>query len=258
MLCASRRLAACALAALGSALALPACDTAPALPPLLPEPPAIAAFFLTPAAFTLPGDAAEAQIPLGLSVEVADPAGNGVEVRYYVRRQGADDLVAEGVMAPALDDTYAATTTLTLPRGATGLYAVTVLATDPEGRIGDRAVGTIRFEHEPLGGPLITGVEFPEIVTRPATFEVVVEVTDLDGLENLAVVELRTSTGQAFPMRDDGGGNTGSGDDAAGDGRFTVALGIGEGSPPGAYAFTVFARDVEGQEAELPISVTVE
>ncbi len=249
--------------ALGSTLALAACDTAPGVPPLVPEPPTLAGFVLSPEAFALDGSAAEAQIPLTLAATVEDPAGAGVVVRYYVRRQGADDLVAEGTLEPSVGDqgpsTHYAATTLTLPRGATGLYTVTVLATDPEGRIGDRAVGTLRFTHESLGPPTVSAVEFPATLARPATFNVVAAVSDPDGPENLVAVELRAPSGQAFPLRDDGSGSSGTGDETAGDGRFTVGLGIGEGNAPGVYRFVVVARDVEGQMS-VPdsIAITVE
>jgi hypothetical protein len=266
MLCASRRptpvvIVALVVAALAT---LAACDTAPGAPAVLPEPPALAGFAVSPDTFFLAGGAAEAAIPLVLSGAVTSPGGGPVTVRYLARRQGDDTLAVEGAVAVAAAGAFQAADTLRLPRGASGLYLVEAVAEGADGRAGGRAAALVRFAIEPLGPPVIGEVTLtPPTVTPPATgsadVRVVATVTDPDGRANLGYVALQPAGGGPQLPLSDGGPVSQSGDATAEDGRYTVTLEIGAGAEPGQYPFEVVARDREGLVATpFPVTITVE
>ncbi|HLA64638.1 MAG TPA: hypothetical protein VK610_09445 [Rhodothermales bacterium] len=253
-----------ALLALVVPLVLAACDTAPGAPALVPEPPGLADFAVSPDSFRLEGAAPEAVIPLVLTGSVTTPGGAAAQLRYLVRRQGDDTLTVSGEVDVFTAGAFTAQEELRLPRGASGAYIVEAVAVSG-GRIGGRASGLFHFRIDPLGPPVVEGVELdPAVVTAPASgsarLRIVATVSDPDGRANLGYVTLR-QTGTEGPLLplSDGGSVTGSGDDTARDGRYTVTLQIGAGSPPGQYGFEVLAADREGLEATpFPFTVTVQ
>ncbi|MFV1980721.1 MAG: hypothetical protein ACC655_06170, partial [Rhodothermia bacterium] len=76
-------------------------------------------------------------------------------------------------------------------------------------------------------------------------------VDDPDGLGNIASVVARVPNGQTFEMLDDGGEGSDSGDEVAGDGRYTVTFDAPEGTPAGTVQFEFQAFDRQGQESNI-------
>jgi hypothetical protein len=130
------------------------------------------------------------------------------------------------------------------------LYSLIVYATDQQTAVSNQVRGLI--EYQLLGGepPVILSVEGPESITPPAIWSYVAEVTDPDGLGNIARVEART-LGQTFEMLDDGGEGSDSGDEVADDGRFTVTFEVPEGTEPTTAQFQFQAFDRQGNESEI-------
>ena len=242
---------------------LAGCDEAPGPPALVSAPPAVSDLQLTPSTFEYTGDADTVQVPLQLSVAV--DAGDGVSsVRYVVRRQFESGVLAEGELAPA-DGRYAGTTSFAVARGAVGLYIVTVTAFGAGG-VGNEATALLHYAAEDRGPPVVTGASVnPNPVVAPSDFTVSAQVSDPDGLANVARVVL-SSGGAEFALCDDGNeGSCGlggtdlpspSGDAAAGDGRFSRKFSVPAGSGTGDIGFTVQAFDRAGQASE-PVQLIV-
>lgn len=232
---------------------LAACDnTAPGLPPADARP-SVTAFALTPDTDSLGTDAPTASVPLQLAMTVA---GEGpVRVRALVRYAGTDTLVAN-VAQSVEPGPVTLDVPITLPRGATGDYAVTVTTEGPDRRAGDGAAGVFRFRASDLGPPTVTAVEAPASVRRPtssanvARLRVVVTAIDPDGRENLAVVLLEQPGVGVIGQLSDRGRADGSGDATANDGRYTGDLQIPAGFPVGTYTLNALAVDRAGQFSE--------
>ncbi|HYE95424.1 MAG TPA: hypothetical protein VD962_04395 [Rubricoccaceae bacterium] len=239
------------------------CDDTPGVRDPFGRPPIITAFTFSPEEFLLDESAPQAEIPVTVEATVSAADGAPPTVRYLVRPEFGSAPVAEGTLTRGANNRWTAAFTLTLDRGATGLYAVVVYAIGADGREGDRATGLLRFTATSLGPPVVENVEHPETVTRPATFNIVATVSDPDGRSNISRVELRQpgeepGTSQ-FLLRDDGGAGSNSGDEVAGDGRFTIRVQVTEDNAPGVYAFEVQAFDRTRQASNVfPISITVE
>lgn len=237
------------------------CDNAPGLPDLISDPPRLANFTLTPQEFVYTGDDPVAQIPLEVGVDVQGPA-SGAEVRYVVRPQFGTEVLAEGTLASTGGGRFEASTTLEVPRGETGLYVVTVTVSNDRGAVGNLVTGLLRFTAESLGPPVIEAVDFPATVTRPAAGEdpvpipIVATVTDPDGQSNISRVVVRTQGGGEFELRDDGGAGSNSGDQTAGDGRYTVTFQVESTNSPGPNVFTLQAFDRSGQASD-PVEITI-
>jgi hypothetical protein len=241
-----------------------ACETTPGAPAILPEPPALDGFAVSPDSFHLVGAAATASIPLTISGTVTSPVGGVVTVQYLVRRQGSQATALEGTFEVTAAGPFQATDTLSVPRGASGLYVVDAIAVGRDGRGGGRASDLFRFIIDPLGPPTVVDVVLdPTVVVLPASgttdLRVVATVADPDGLENLGYVSLQPQGGgPQLPMSDAGSVGQ-SGDVTAGDGRYTVTLEVAAGTPPGQYPFEVVARDREGLEAPpFPVIIVVQ
>jgi len=260
-----RRLAV-VLTALG--LALAACDDGPGVPDPFAPPPTLSAFAFTPLQFALDTDAPTAEIPLSMSVQVSNPGGGALEVRYFVRPEFGTETLAEGVLSPAGGGRCAASTTLSIPRGETGVFVVTVTVASADGRVGNLVTGLLEFTAESLGPPVIEEpVEYPSTVAIPAAgedptlFQIVARVTDPDGQQNISRVVVRPEGGTEREMLDDGGFDekgepTNSGDETANDGRYTITFQVPSGSPAGPLDFTIRATDRSGQQSE-PVTITI-
>ena len=122
--------------------------------------------------------------------------------------------------------------------------------------------GLMRFSAESLGPPVIDDVEFPATVTRPADGQppvpipIIATVSDPDGPSNVSAVRIAAENGASFDMRDDGGAGSNSGDETAGDGRYTVTFQIESTNKPGDAPFTIQAEDRSGQESD-PVDITI-
>jgi hypothetical protein len=254
------------LAAALVATALAACDDGPGPPPLDRAPPTVSDLQLTPRTVDYTGAEPVVQVPLQLSVAVDEGSG-GVTARFVVRRPFAPGALAEGLLTPA-DGRYAGAATLELPRGAVGDYVVTVVASGTGG-VGNEATALLRFSSTSFGAPALdaAGVD-PNPVPVPGAFTVAADVSDPDGLANVARVVL-ASGGAEFQLCDDGNfGACGfggvdlpgpSGDAAAGDGRYSRRFQVADGTPPGEVGFTVQAFDRIGEaSAAVPLTVTLQ
>ncbi|MDX1438707.1 MAG: hypothetical protein R3284_02285, partial [Rubricoccaceae bacterium] len=211
-------------------LVLQACDTAPGVSDTVANPPSLSELSFSPLEFFYTGGNDTAQIPLELSARVTNPGGGAITVQYFVRAQFATETIAEGVLSAAGNGMYAASETLSVARGATGLYVITVTIVGNDGAVGNEVTGLLNFTAESLGPPVIDDVDFPSTVVRPAEGQppvpvpIVATVSDPDGPSNINAVRISTAGGATFDMRDDGGANSNSGDETAGDGRYTITF----------------------------------
>jgi hypothetical protein len=245
---------------------LAACDDAPGPPALLPEPPQILDLEVSPLNFNYTGTDPTVTIPLTLSAAV-DEGDGGVTVRFVVRRQFEGGALAEGTLAPS-GDRYTATASFEVERGDVGLYVVTAVAVG-EGGVGNEATALVRYTAADLGRPVVAGASAtPNPVPRGESFTITAEVTDPDGLANIARVVLENG-GAEFQLCDDG--NSGvcgfggtdfpspSGDAKPGDGRFSRRFSTSEDQEPGPFEFTVRAYDLAGQVSDpFPLTVIVQ
>ncbi|RMF55696.1 MAG: hypothetical protein D6746_13365 [Bacteroidetes bacterium] len=252
---------------------LAGCDTVPG-PRDVGTPPHVFDFSFSPQRIAfeqLPPGQIEgdvARVPLSLRVTVRDDDGDLEEVRYLIRPPLSDaEVLDTGVMAPVGNGVYAAETQLTLARSAVGTYTVLVVAADAAGHLSNQVRGELTFEATGRP-PVIEAVEMPERVTRPGPGEepvlipIVATVTDPDGLENIARVEMEVVPGgSVFFLCDDGGegacnAGASSGDAEAGDGRFTITIQLTSDNAPGETTFRFRAIDRSGLESE-PVERTI-
>ncbi len=269
-------LATAGLCLLGGVLA--GCDSAPGPPSPDQRPPVLFDFDFSPRSVVfeqLPPDQVAGdlvRVPLELSVAARDLDGDLESVRFLVQPPfSGTETVAAGEMTPAGEGRFTATATVEIPKSDVGVYSVIVFAVDRAGQMSNQARGTFAFEAtgEP---PVIEEVELPERVTRPAPGEdpvlipIVATVSDPDGLANVARVEMEVvSAGIVLQLCDDGGDgacNTGfgsSGDETAGDGRFTLTIQLDSSNAPGETTFEFRAIDRAGLESEtVTRTITVE
>ena len=256
-----------AAACLTAALVLTACDEVPGDTDPFAAPPTLSDFQFTPLEFALDTEAETAQIPIAMDVFVSNPAGGPVEVRYFVRAEFGSETLLEGALASAGGGRFTGDATLAVPRGETGFYVITVTAANPEGRVGNTVSGLLRFTAQSLGPPVIEAVDFPATVTippeggDPVPVPIVATVTDPDGPRNINRVEIQTlvegvPTGPTFQLRDDGGFDSNSGDEAANDGRYTITFQVESTNSPGDNVFRIRAIDRAGEVSD-PVDITI-
>ncbi len=255
--------AACAAVLLATGLA--ACDSAPGLPAEGVRP-AVTAFAVSPTRDSLATAAPVARIPLTVDATIS---GEGrVAVRVLVRyaeasrRSGVDSLVAD-TLVRVEPGALRLVLPLALPRGATGDYAVALTTAGADGRTGGGASGTFRFRAASLGPPAVSGVTAPTSVARTppgsAPFQISALVSDPDGLANVATVVLTDEAGGIIvELYDEGRAGRSRDDATAGDGRYTVTIGIPPGFAAGSYTLAVVAIDRAGmQSAPAPFTFVV-
>ena len=249
------RSAAFLFGALGLIVSLSGCDSAPGAGDLIPNPPTLSDFSFTPLEFEHTGSGDTAQIPLQIGVTVANPAGGGLTVDYFVRRQFNDALVAQGMLSGAAGGgRYVGGETVSVPRGEIGMYVITVTVVDDRGNVGNIVTGLLRFASENLGPPVITEIDGPAEFTPPGQLRLIAVVADPDGLGNIASVVVTTPTGDPFAMFDDG---LSLGDEVAEDGRYTATFDV-PSATPGDQTFTFVATDNFGAESvEVSFTVTI-
>ncbi|HEX8299523.1 MAG TPA: hypothetical protein VF594_10235 [Rubricoccaceae bacterium] len=253
------------IAALAALLLVAACDSAPGLPDEGVRP-SVTAFALSPAQDSLETTALTATVPLAIEATLA---GEGrISVRVLVRYSGTprvqnvDSLVADTLVTVEPGPVRIALP-LALPRGATGDYAVSLSTSGVDGRTGGGASGVFRFRAASLGPPSVSGVTAGASVTRPqngsAPFPISAIVSDPDGLANIAAVVLTDESGAVIvELFDEGRTGRSTADATAGDGRYTVSIGIPAAFEPGSYTLAVVALDRAGtQSAPAPFTFEV-
>ena len=253
-------------AALAALLLVAACDSAPGLPDEGVRP-SVTAFALSPARDSLATSAPTATVPLAVEATLAGEGRIAVRVlvRYSgtTRVSGVDSLAADTLVSVQPGPVRIALP-LVLPRGATGEYAVSLSTVGVDGRTGGGASGVFRFRAASLGPPAVSGVTAAASVARPRTgsapFPVSAAVSDPDGLANIATVVLTDEAGGVIAeLFDEGRTGRATADATAGDGRYTVTIGIPAAFEPGRYTLAVVALDRAGtSSAPAPFTFTVQ
>lgn len=257
------------------ALLLAACDSAPGPVSLNERPPELSAFSFSPRNVVLeqlpPEQGDLVKVSLSVQVQARDVDGDLQQVSFVVQAPfiGAE-AVATGDLAPTGGGQYAATTTIELNKSEVGIYTVLVFGVDEAGHMSNQVRGSLIFEARGAP-PVIEDVSLPERIQRPASGEpavlipIVAAVSDPDGLRNIARVEMQivpVGSGAPFLLCDDGGqgacnqGFSSSGDEEAGDGRFTITLQLESTNAPGETTFQFKAFDRSGLESE-PVTRTI-
>jgi len=236
------------------------CDSAPGALETTGTPPVVDAFEFTPDLVVfeeLPEDQiigdSIAVIIVSIGATALDFDGDIDSVLYVVNTPFDDfEPLATGLLArQGTAPRYSGTARLEIPRGNTGLYTLIVYAVDSEVSVSNQVRGLI--EYQLLGGdaPVILNVEGPDEITPPTVFKYVAEVHDADGLGNIASVVTRVPKGQTFEMLDDGGEGSESGDEVAGDGRYTITFQAPLGTLPETVRFEFQAFDRQGHASEI-------
>lgn len=212
--------------ALALLLALAACDTAPGPQPLDARPPVVSDFAFSPDSVffddvVVEGDSAA--VELSISARVEDSDGGTIDRVAYVVDGQFEGTIASGTMEVGEDGRYAATVPLLLGRGQRGRYTVLVYAVDDDGLLSNQVRGLFELAGVGLGPPVIDAIDAPTEFQQPGTLQLIAEVSDPDGLDDVARVEVEfpapfTAT---FELSDDG---QSAGDETADDGRYTATF----------------------------------
>lgn len=249
-----RALPAAVTASLCGVLILGGCDSAPGPSSLDGSPPLLSEFAFSPSHVVLnqlPPDRVDGdvvRIPVAFEVTVSDLDGDIDRLGYIVQSPVRQNVpLAEGTIDVPGPGRYEGSAEIRIPKGEVGTYTLLVYAVDREARMSNEVRGTLRFFAEGAP-PVVVRVEAdPEVVRPPTTFRLVATVTDPDGLENISRVTLTTPNGATRAMFDDG---RSSGDETAGDGRFTASFDVPAASP-GVQTFRVQAFDRTGLASEV-------
>jgi hypothetical protein len=247
-----------------------ACDSAPGPENLGTRLPTLSEFSFSPQSIVLEQlppeqiDGENVLVPLELSVQAVDPNRRMEQVAYVVQSPDTTfDPVATGVLIAAGNNRYTASETIALPRALVGAFNIIVYAVTTDQQLSSEVRGAIHLfaTGEP---PVIESIEAPESVQRPAAgeppvrFQYVAVVSDPDGLRNIENVEVELGDVGTFNLCDDGGGSQScnggfadSGDETAGDGRFTLTLEVASTNAPATLTLRFKAIDRSGLESEV-------
>ena len=250
-----------------------ACDTAPGPEELGVRPPLLQDFSFSPQRVVfalLPpeqivGDSVE--VPLSLSVTALGPEQPIDEVIYVVQSPfSLTEPLASGTMQPEGGNRYTASLTLTLSALDVRGYTVLVYAVDQAQRVSGEVRGQLEYVRifEPGDPPVIAEVVLPDTLQRPAegqpgvSLPLIALVSDPDGLNDVEKVEfwnINTPSARIL-MCDDGGirlcgASQESGDEVAGDGRFTRRVFIESTNALGVNSLAFQATDRAGLTSEV-------
>jgi len=131
--------------------------------------------------------------------------------------------VANGALEAAEDGRYVASVPLQFGRGQRGLYTVLVYAVDDDGLLSNQVRGLFELAGVGLGPPVIDAIDAPTEFQQPGRLQLIAEVSDPDGLEDIARVEVvfPEPFAATFELADDG---RSAGDETADDGRYTATF----------------------------------
>jgi len=246
-------------ALLAGVLVMAGCDSAPGTEDVFQQPPVVSSLVVSPdVVAATPG--VESQVEVQVTF-VATDANNDLEqvfVTVQASESGGAPLGQE--ILPASSGQQQATVTVTLPAGTAGSFPVVVTASDTRGAIGNKLVGRLDVTGS-NAPPQIDAIDMPEAVQRPApgqppiSIPLVAVVSDPDGLANVARVEVIVNGGVTLLLCDDGDRGTcnagfgSSGDDTAGDGRFTLTIALAAENAAGPNSFEFKAVDRTGLES---------
>lgn len=213
----------------------------------------------------LPGSGDTVSATVTVSAEVTDENRDLSTFFVVIRTAAASStpLATTEVPLPG-NGRIQASIPLTVSRASGGPFHVTAFASDVAGNLSNVVYGTIEVSasSEP---PVITAIDMPSQVTRPATGEpplsipIVATVEDPDGIDNVAFVEVIVNGGATLRLCDDGGAgvcNAGfgaSGDATAGDGQFTLTIQLDSSNAAGTNTFEFRAVDRSGLRSAVEV-----
>ena len=222
---------------------LASCDSAPGPEDLGVRPPRLGNFTFSPQRVVfalLPpeqivGDSV--RVPLSLSVTAIGPDSPIAEVSYVVQSPSSlIDPLASGTMQAEGGNRYTASPTVTISALDVQSYTILIYAVDQARRVSGEVRGQLEYVRifEPGDPPVIDEIIAPDTLQRPAEGQPGVSlvltalVSDPDGLVDIEKVEFWNANVPSIRllMCDDGGAtpcgsSEQSGDEVAGDARFT-------------------------------------
>ena len=258
-----------------------ACDSAPGPEQLGLRPPLLQDFTFSPQRVVfgvLPpeqivGDSV--RVPLEVSVTAFGPERRIEEVAYVVQSPFSSvEPIATGTLESQGGNRYTASTTITLSALDVASYPIVVYAVDQTQRVSGEVRGQIDYLRifDPGDPPVVEEIIAPDTLQRPAvgqppaTLPLIAVVSDPDGLTDVEKVEFWNvdTPNNRFELCDDGGGQpcggaTDSGDETAGDGRYTLTVFIASTNALGTNTFVFQAIDRAGLRSEtVQKQITVE
>ena len=251
-----------AILGLSLVLLLPAgCDSAPGPSDPDAAAPTVSNIDVTPTLLALdqlPGSGDTVSATVTVSADVADE-NRDLSTFFVVIRTAAAGAAPLATAEVPLSGSgrIQATLALNVPRASGGPFHVSAFASDDAGLISNVVYASIEVSASSQP-PEITSIDMPAQVTRPGSgqpplsISIVAAVSDPDGIENVAFVEVIVNGGATLRLCDDGGAgvcNAGfgaSGDQTAGDGRFTLTIQLESTNAPGTYSFEFRAVDRSG------------
>ena len=249
-----------------------ACDSAPGPEQLGLRPPLLQNFTFSPQRVVfgvlppeqIAGDSV--RVPLELSVTALGPESRIEEVAFVVQSPFSSiDPIATGTLEPQGSNRYTASLTISISALEVASYPIVVYAVDQARRVSGEVRGQIEYLRvfDPGDPPVIDEIVAPDTVQRPAvgqpavTLPLIAVVSDPDGLTDVEKVEFWNvnTPNNRFELCDDGGGQpcggaSDSGDETAGDGRFTLTVFIASTNAPGTNTFVFQAIDRAGLRSE--------
>ena len=243
---------------------LSGCDSAPGPADALERPPVVSSFSYAPKQLNLvdvaPGELEDGTIEVAFTASAAvDTRGGAVSLDrvIFVLRPPTQNAapVAFERMETAGNDLYEINQTLTLDAGEVGNYTMSIYAVDANGQLSNQVLGTFQLINEG-SPPVIDSLVVPDTIVRPTTGEkeelFIAVVSDPDGLNNIAGVVFWNVARPdiTFSLFDDG---ESSGDETAGDGRYTTTVVIGSGNAAGINRFAFQATDRAGLKSEVVV-----
>ncbi|NND70830.1 MAG: hypothetical protein HKN43_04570 [Rhodothermales bacterium] len=237
-----------------------ACDSGPGTTPISTPAPVVSELSYSPSFFdlslVLPADTVggivSVQIDAAVSVSDSDNNIDRVEVLLRSPLDGEPVILLEPLQS-AGGGVYSISESVDFSIGALGLYTILVYAVDDAANISNQVRGLINFgASQPFGtAPVIQMIEaLPDPAVPGQTLKMIATVSDAEGLSNILEVLIGTTNPPTddFPMFDDGAS---SGDDVAGDGRYTASFSIPANQPPDTTTFYVQAFDRNGLASEV-------
>ncbi len=198
------------------------------------------------------------QVSLSLNAEAAGPA-IPLTLRWVLRREITDSLVAEGTLSPSPEDRFSGAKTVSVPFRSAGRHVLTLVATDASGVRSAPALAYLdwTFQNAP---PAITAITLPASLKLPTSgstpLNISVTVADSNGVDDVALVRLvsirpdgvAANNGSPFPLTKGAGG------------VWTFATALPSDSQTGIYKFRFEAIDRAGASSgvvERTVEVTL-
>jgi len=247
-----------------------ACDSAPGPEDLSASAPVISNMSVTPDLLALDliaGGDETVDALITVSLDASDVDGDLKSVFFIVRSPFAGQAtIAEEEVNASNSGRTESTLSITIPRASAGSYIVTAFASDDAGRMSNRIFGSIEVTSGSVA-PSIDQIDIPDVITRPAPGEpainvaMVAHVSDPDGADNVAFVEVVVNGVVTLRLCDDGGQGTcnsgfgSSGDMTQGDSLFTLTIQLDSNNAPGQNTFEFTAVDRSGLRSETLLRV---